>query len=130
MSEKKGGYLSFNFIKSSDKDYQDKSSIEVLKIIRQKKKQGFKLNDLAILCRTNKECNLISTFLIQNNIQVNSEELLALSSCNEVNFIIDIIKLLQDKNDSEAKKNILKFVSIRLETVSYTHLTLPTIYSV
>ena len=115
LSEKKGGYLSFNFIKSSDKDYQDKSSTEVLKIIRQKQKQGFKLNDLAILCRTNKECNLISTFLIQNNIQVNSEELLALSSCNEVNFIIDIIKLLQDKNDSEAKKNILKFVSIRLE---------------
>ncbi len=114
LSKNKGGYLSFNFIKSSNKDYQDKSFTEALKIIRQKQKQGFKLNDLAILCRTNKECNLISTFLIQNNIKVSSEELLALSSCNEVNFIINIIKLLQDKNDLEAKKNILKFVSIKL----------------
>ncbi len=113
LSKKKGGYLSINFIKSSDKDYHDKSSTMVLKLIRQKQKQGFKLNDLAILCRTNKECNLVSTFLIQNNIQVSSEELLALSSCSEVNFIIDIIKLLIDKNDLEAKKNILKFVSIK-----------------
>ena len=114
LNEKKGGHLSFNFIKCSEKDYQDKTSEEVLKKIKQKQKQGFKLGDLAILCRTNKECNVVSTFLIENNIQVNSDELLALSSCKEVNFIIDIIKLLVNTNDTEAKKNIIKFVSVKL----------------
>tara|TARA_B100000886_G_scaffold108059_1_gene72224 strand:+ start:182 stop:3226 length:3045 start_codon:yes stop_codon:yes gene_type:complete len=114
LKEKKGGYLSFTFIKSFDKDYQVKTSEEVLKRIKQKQKQGFKLSDIAILCRSNKECNLASEFLMDNNIQVNSEELLALSSCKEVNFIIDIIKLLINANDSEAKKNIVKFVSIKL----------------
>ena len=46
------------------KDQQKK----VLGIIKQKEKQGFNLSDIAILCRTNKECNLISSSLIDNNI--------------------------------------------------------------
>ena len=113
LKEKEGGCLSFTFIKSSEKDYHEKTSEEVLKRIKEKQKQGFKLSDIAILCRTNKECNLVSEFLMDNNIQVNSDELLALSSCKEVNFIIDIIKLLLNAYNLEAKKNIVKFISIK-----------------
>ena len=71
------------------------------------------MSDIAILCRTNKECNLISTSLIDNNIKVNSEELLALSESKEVIFLIDVIRLILNKNDLNAKKNILKFISIK-----------------
>ena len=86
FKEKKGGYISINFINPENKDYNERSSEKVLEIIKQKEKQGFNLSDIAILCRTNKECNLISASLIDNNIKVNSEELLALSESKEVNF--------------------------------------------
>ena len=110
LTKKKGGYLAFNFIKPTDETYEEISHKKVLNIIKVKESQGFNLSDIAILCRTNKECNAVSAFLISNNKKVNSEELLALSSSQEVLFIIDIIKLLLNKKDDEAKKNILKFV--------------------
>ena len=112
LDQKKGGYLSFHFIDSVEKDYDDKSSKKLLNIIKEKEKQGFNLCDIAILCRNNQQCNLVSTFLIENDIKVNSEELLALSSSNEVIFIIDFVRLLYNKNDLNAKKNILKFISL------------------
>ena len=79
-----------------------RQSQKVIEIIKEKEEQGFNLRDVAILCRTNKECNLISTFLIENNIKVSSEELLALSESKEVIFIIDLIKLLFNKEDLNA----------------------------
>ena len=112
LDQKKGGYLSFHFIDSVEKDYDDKSSKKLLKIIKEKEKQGFNLSDIAILCRNNQQCNLVSTYLIENDIKVNSEELLALSSSSEVIFIIDFLRLLYNKNDLNAKKNILKFISL------------------
>ena len=112
LTKKNGGYLAFNFIKPDDTTYEEKSHKKILNIITEKEKQGFNLSDIAILCRTNKECNSVSTFLINNKKKVNSEELLALSSSQEVLFIINILKLLLNKNDYEAKKNILKFVCI------------------
>ena len=115
LKNKTGGYLSINFINPVNKDYNERSSEKVLGIIKHKEKQGFNLSDIAILCRTNKECNLISTSLINNNIKVNSEELLALSESKEVLFLIDVLRLLQNKNDLNAKKNLLKFISVKQE---------------
>ena len=113
LKKKKGGHISINFINPVNKDYNERSAEKVLAIIKQKEKQGFNLSDIAILCRTNKECNLISASLIDNNIKVNSEELLALSESKEVLFLIDVIRLILNKNDLNAKKNILKFISIK-----------------
>ena len=113
LEKKNGGYLSINFITPLNKDYDERSSEKVLGIIKHKQKQGFNLSDIAILCRTNKECNLISASLIDNNIKVNSEELLALSESKEVLFLIDFIRLILNKNDLNAKKNLLKFISIK-----------------
>ena len=113
LKKKNGGHLSITFINPENKDYNERCAEKVLEIIKQKEKQGFNLSDIAILCRTNKECNLISASLIDNNIKVNSEELLALSESKEVLFLIDVIRLILNKNDLNAKKNILKFISIK-----------------
>ena len=111
---KKGGYVSVSLIKSSNKkDYELESSKKVIQIIREKEKQGFNLSDIAILCRTNKECNHISSLLIDQNIKVNSEELLALSSSEEVLFILNLVRLKINENNLEAKKNLLKYISIK-----------------
>ena len=111
--DKKGGYISISLF--PPKFYTTGKINEiyerVLKLISWKQKQGFNLSDITILCRVNKECNLISSFLIENNIRVKSEELLALSSSKEVNFIINLIKLKYNKYDSQAKKDIVKFIS-------------------
>tara|TARA_X000000368_G_scaffold4233_1_gene3212 strand:+ start:33 stop:3080 length:3048 start_codon:yes stop_codon:yes gene_type:complete len=115
LKKKTGGHISVNFINSVNKDYNESSSNKVIEIISHKEKQGFNLSDIAILCRTNKECNFISDFLIEKSIKVNSEELLALSESQEVIFLVDTIRLLFNKNDSNAKKNILKFLSLKNE---------------
>ena len=108
-----GGYVSIKKFESTKSDYKENVLKEILSIINKKKRQKFKSSDIAILARTNPECNAISSFLMNNNIEVNSEELLALSSSKEVMLIIDIIRLFYDQNDLEAKKNILKYISIR-----------------
>ena len=111
--DKKGGYISISLFPPKFYNTGKINEIykRVLKLISLKQKQGFNLSDITILCRVNKECNLISSFLIENNIRVKSEELLALSSSKEVNFIINLIKLKQNKYDTQAKKDIIKFIS-------------------
>ena len=111
--DKKGGYISISLFPPKFYNTGKINEIykRVLKLISLKQKQGFNLSDITILCRVNKECNLISSFLIENNIRVKSEELLALSSSKEVNFIINLIKLKQNKYDSQAKKDVIKFIS-------------------
>ena len=110
---KSGGYVAIKKFEGTKSDYKENVLKEILSIINKKKRQKFKLSDIAILARTNPECNTISSFLMNNNIEVNSEELLALSSSKEVMFIIDIIRMFYNQNDLEAKKNILKYISIK-----------------
>ena len=73
------------------------------------------MSDISILCRSNDECNLISDHLIENNINVNSDEMLYLDKSAEACFIVDLLKLIHNPKNKQTKLKVLKFLSRCLE---------------
>ncbi len=59
--------------------------------------EGYNQEDIAILCRSNKNASEIAGFLLQNNINVVSSESLLLSSSPEVKFLISTAGFLVNK---------------------------------
>ena len=116
------GLVSVSFLDYNPKDnhYESSTCEHVLEIVLQKKKEKVNLNDIAILLRSNDECSLISAFLLENNINVTSEEMLSIESSEEVVFLINLLKLKKNFDSKRLKLELLKFLSSFEKQVS-TH---------
>ena len=79
-----------------DKDSDQLAGIDelnknsILRIVEELLDDRFSLRDIAILCRTNVEANLIAAFLIKNSYNVISSESLLIKNSPDVQFLIDI----------------------------------------
>ena len=123
------GLVSISFLEYSPKDnhYETSTCEHVLQIILKKKKEKVNLSDIAILLRSNDECGLISTFLLENNINVTSEEMLSIESSEEVVFLINLLKLKKNFDSKRLKLELLKFLSSfekQLSTHNYIEINL------
>ena len=123
------GLVSISFQEYSPKDnhYETSTCEHVLQIILKKKKEKVNLSDIAILLRSNDECGLISTFLLENNINVTSEEMLSIESSEEVVFLINLLKLKKNFDSKRLKLELLKFLSSfekQLSTHDYIEINL------
>jgi len=74
------------------------------------KEDKYKLEDITILCRTNKQASLIARHLSENQINVISSESLLLSASPAVNFLLAALQYLANPHDSIARTEILKFL--------------------
>ena len=111
-NKKPGGLTTITFI-DQEKDYKEKTSLSVLNIIKDKIKEGYDYKDIAILCRKNDQCSQISSFLIENNIDVRSDEISTFSTIEEVRILVRFLGLKVDPKNKEHIKEILKY---------YTHI--------
>ena len=111
-NKKPSGLTTITFI-DQEKDYKEQTSLSVLNIINDKIKEGFDYKDIAILCRKNDQCSQISSFLIENNIDVRSDEISTFSSIEEVRILVRFLGLKVDPKNKEHIKEILKY---------YTHI--------
>ena len=111
-NKKSSGLTTITFI-DQEKDYKEQTSLSVLNIIKDKIKEGFDYKDIAILCRKNDQCSQISSFLIENNIDVRSDEISTFSSIEEVRILVRFLGLKVDPKNKEHIKEILKY---------YTHI--------
>jgi ATP-dependent exoDNAse (exonuclease V) beta subunit len=73
--------------------------------------EGYNQEDIAILCRSNKNASEIAGFLLQNNFNVVSSESLLLSSSPEVKFLISTAGFLVNKSDKVRILEMLVFLS-------------------
>jgi ATP-dependent exoDNAse (exonuclease V) beta subunit len=99
---KTGGYVNIEFIdhKAGTLSYRKETLNRILERIRELELQKFKWQDIAILCRKNRDGNDIARFLLQNGIEVISSEALLLSHSPEVNFIIGLMRMLNDRGNT------------------------------
>ena len=111
-NKKPGGLTTITFI-DQEKDYKEQTSLSVLNIIKDKIREGYDYKDIAILCRKNDQCSQISSFLIENNVDVRSDEISAFSSIEEVRILVRFLGLKVDPKNKEHIKEILKY---------YTHI--------
>lgn len=105
------GYVSIQFLNDSAPGDSDKSAcIKALEIVTQNIKEGYSLNDITILTRNNREANVVTAYLIDNEINVVSSESLLLKNSPTVNFISSVLTYLQNNNDAIAKSAILEYL--------------------
>ncbi|WP_345006198.1 UvrD-helicase domain-containing protein [Snuella lapsa] len=111
------GYVNLSFL-DFDKD-DDKNELypkAVLKTIHNCLDQGYQLADLCILVRKKAEGIAIANYLSQNTIPILSSETLLLNNAPEVHFINNILTLLIQPKNKEAKITVLNFLSDLLKT--------------
>lgn len=115
-NDNKGGFVSISFLDPEDEEI-DKSlrfAKQVLDTINQVNKE-FSLGEICILTRTKKEGVVIANYLSEKKIPIVSSETLLLSSSDKVNFIINILKLIQNPLDEEIKFEILYYINAHLK---------------
>ncbi|MBN2729954.1 MAG: UvrD-helicase domain-containing protein [Bacteroidales bacterium] len=102
--KKDGGYIEISFNEEKDPNshiLHDK----IEKLIQNKLEQGFKLNDIAILCRKKKSGVAISNYLLNLHtpIQVISEETLQFQSSYYCRLAMNILRVLSCEEDKLAQ---------------------------
>jgi len=75
--------------------------------------RGRKLDEIALLTRTNKELTLIAEFLTHQGIPVISNESLNLNQSSEVNFIVNLYACILNPKNIDAVLEICKFLNTR-----------------
>ncbi len=64
---------------------------------------GFTYSDIAILCRRNLDARTVANHLKEHEIPVISSDSLSLGGCDELNFVMAIMRILQNPDNALAK---------------------------
>ncbi len=119
---KKGGFVSLSFLeKEEDKEEEAiKYPKKVLEIIRQLD-DGFSLGDVCVLVRKKKDGIAVANYLSENGISIVSSETLLLQNSAKVNFLIDVLQVIQYPSDKETQFKMLYFLYHHLKITTDKH---------
>jgi ATP-dependent exoDNAse (exonuclease V) beta subunit len=113
---KKGGFVSLSFLDKEDEKEDEKTKYpkKVLEKIKQLK-EGFYLNEICVLTRTKKDGIAVADYLSENGVSIISSETLLLKNNAKINFIIDVLHIVQNANDEERRFEVLYFLYAHLQ---------------
>jgi ATP-dependent helicase/nuclease subunit A len=100
-----GGYIQVNFFSSKEGNeetisWKDIAKDKLLSGIHKVRESGFKLRDISVLVRNNREGDEVATFLISNGItKVISPDSLLLIRSSKIRFLINVMRYLDDRNN-------------------------------
>lgn len=95
---KDSGYVEINFQGESKEDNSRHDM--VLAKIKELQEHGYRLKDIGVLVKTNKEGSAIARYLLENGVNVVSEEALKISSCQAVTDIVAVLRYLANPSDT------------------------------
>ncbi|MDI9857578.1 UvrD-helicase domain-containing protein [Flectobacillus roseus] len=96
-----GGHVQVDFIIGKETDRLMIEKVE--QILEEVLAIGYKLKDVAVLCRRNKDSKVIANALKERNIDVISSDSLSLAASDAVNLIMAIMKVVQNPDNALAK---------------------------
>ncbi len=115
-TSKTGGFVSLSFIESKNVAESDELyPPRVLEIITNQLLKGYSKKDICILVRKNKQGVVLAEFLANHQIDVISSEALLLESAPEIQFILNVLKIIQNYDDKKSKANVLYFLHSHLK---------------
>ncbi|PQJ80448.1 UvrD-helicase domain-containing protein [Polaribacter porphyrae] len=119
---KKGGYVSLSFLEDEN-DVAEKKLRYPKKVLEQilTLKNNFLLGEICVLTRTKKDGVVIANYLSENDIAIVSSETLLLQNSVKVNFIINLLKSLQNPDDDEIRFEVLYFLHQHLQIEATKH---------
>ncbi len=110
-TDKPGGYVNISFLEADEDNSLNEVMVShVIKAIRQCTETGHQLSDITVLCRSNKDASFVARELLANQIPVISPESLLLSHSKEVNFMLAVLRLLDNPGDKIAAVEMLSFL--------------------
>ncbi|CAM1334540.1 UvrD-helicase domain-containing protein [Tenacibaculum aestuariivivum] len=113
---KKGGFVSLSFL-----DKEEDAADEVLKYPKKiletikSLENNFCLNEICVLVRKKKDGIAVANYLSENGISIISSETLLLENSSKVNFIVNVLQVIQHPNDKEALLEMLYFLHDHLQ---------------
>jgi len=108
--ENSGGYVHLEFVSKSEDKTLEPILPRLKSLIDDIRYSNRNLSDIALLCRTKKDAQLCSSYLMENNIAVLSSESLLLSASGEINVIISFIRYLLDPSDKIHLASVLQYL--------------------
>jgi len=120
---KEGGFVSFSFL-----DKEEEKEDEVLKypkkILESIKslENDFSLNEICVLVRKKKDGIAVANYLSENGINIISSETLLLQNSSKVNFIVNLLQVIQHGTDKETLLEVLYFLHDHLQLEIGKHL--------
>ena len=117
-SSKTGGQVQINILKNQAFSKKEKGKVlntHLKEIILELQEEGYTLQDIAILCRSNKEGSEIANELLLEKIAVISSESLLLTGSYGILLIIRILEILNHKIDKQAVAEIFYYIDIFLK---------------
>ena len=118
VTNKLGGYVSLDFLEKEEEKAENelKYAKKVHQIILDLD-AGFSKSDVCILVRKKKDGVQIANYLSENGIEIVSSETLLLQNSKKVNFIVDLLQLIQHPSDEESWLNVVCFLQghLRIE---------------
>jgi len=109
-----GGFVSIDFPDEpmAADVYAEWNLAKVKSTLEQILEDGYRQNDVAILCRDNRHASEIAAFLLQNDYNVVSSESLLLMNSPEVRFLIATMKFLNNNNDQVSILEMVEFLTV------------------
>ena len=118
-TEKEGGYVSIDFLESLEDKEEDqlKYAQRVLEIILNIDPK-FSRNSICVLVRNKKNAVVVANYLSENNISIVSSETLLLQNSKKVQFVMDLLQIVEHPKDQIAKLKALYFLHENLQLQS------------
>jgi ATP-dependent exoDNAse (exonuclease V) beta subunit len=98
---KTGGHVQIDFVVGKE---QDRIMLEsIYKTLEEVLSIGYRLSDIAILCRRNKDSRTVANELKEQNYNVISSDSLSLGSSDAINLVMAFMKVVQNPDNALAK---------------------------
>ncbi len=122
INDKLGGYVQLNFL-DKPSDSEEKDIIIPQKVFETicSLDTNFSKSDVCVLVRTKKQGVIIANYLSENGIEIISSETLLISNSEKVEFVVNLLKAIQNPNDKEIKVKILYYLYNLLELKETQH---------
>jgi len=114
ISGKTGGFVSIDFLAYDSPALFREANLErASDLISQLVTDGYSLREIVILTRSNLEGSHIARFLMNAGVRVISAEALLLAASPEVNFLVSLLRMLNDPSDTIPASAVLLSLELR-----------------
>ncbi len=115
---KKGGFVSLSFLEKEEEKEDEllKYPKKILEKINELKASFF-LNEICILVRKKKDGVAVANYLSENGVNIISSETLLLQNSAKVNFIVNVLQVIQHPADEETRFEVLYFLHQHLQVL-------------
>ncbi len=109
--DKQGGYVYLEFLAGEEGvDYSRKMLETTARLISEVRADGYRLRDIAILCRSNHTASLVARHLIAAGIEVVSADSLLLVNSAGVRFLVSCMRYLFEPENDIVKTEISEYI--------------------